>query len=198
MPLSILKTIDTDFSPEFKQAIDAASYIPHTDRRGNHADFGSEITASMEVSLSQNRWLASCGIRARTCLLKKESSLAVFHRKRTEFAKLDLPGKIAASRQAVETFIRDGSSELAKPVYISWGHIPYNLGSWISHDGPKASTAGYDRLLEPMGPIYMAGDHVSHNGRVAKKARLYRQHRAVSQINQMRGYKRPIHGGGAE
>src|SRR5882762_5951526 len=26
MPLSILKTIDTDFSPEFKQAIDAASY----------------------------------------------------------------------------------------------------------------------------------------------------------------------------
>jgi monoamine oxidase len=49
-----------------------------------------------------------------------------------------------------------------------------------------ASTVGYDRLLEPDGPIYMAGDHVSHIVGWQEGAALS-AHRAVSQINQMWG-----------
>lgn len=101
----------------------------------------------------------------------------------TEFANLDLQGKLAASRQAVERLHPGCSRELTKPVYVSWGHIPYNLGSWISHHGPKATSPGDDRLLEPDGPTYMAGDHVSHLVGWQEGAALS-AHRAVLQIHQ--------------
>ena len=65
------------------------------------------------------------------------------------------------------------------------GHVPYNLGSWISHRGPKASAVGHDRLLEPDGPICMAGDYVSHVVGWQEGAALS-VHRAVLQISQMR------------
>jgi monoamine oxidase len=38
--------------------------------------------------------------------------------------------------------------------------IPYNLGSWISGFGRGGTSV--DRLLEPDGRIYFAGDHTSH------------------------------------
>jgi monoamine oxidase len=197
MPLSILKTIDTDFSPAFKQAIDAASYdsaykIAWESRRFWERDYSIYGGISFPKQMVGVVWYPSANLFAEKGIIVAGYSIE----NGTEFAKLDLPGKLAASRQAVEHLHPGCSSELAKPVYISWGHIPYNLGSWISHDGPKASTAGYDRLLEPDGPIYMAGDHVSHMVGWQEGAALS-AHRAVSQINQMRGYKRPIHGGGA-
>jgi monoamine oxidase len=71
-------------------------------------------------------------------------------------------------------------------MYVSWGKIQYNEGSWIRSYGPgqqrapgvrltpqtgqaQSATAartqtnpGYETLIEPDGPIVFAGDHVSH------------------------------------
>jgi monoamine oxidase len=184
MPLSILKTIDTDFSPEFKQAIDAASYdsaykIAWESRRFWEQDYGIYGGISFPKQTVGVVWYPSANLFAEKGIIVAGYSIE----NGTEFAMLDLPGKLAASQRAVERLHPGCSRELAKPVYISWGHIPYNLGSWISHRGQKASTVGYDRLLEPDGPIYMAGDHVSHIVGWQEGAALS-AHRAVSQISQ--------------
>jgi len=187
MPLSILKTIDTDFSPEFKQAIDAASYdsaykIAWESRRFWERDYRIYGGISFPKQIVGVVWYPSANLFAEKGIIVAGYSIE----NGTEFANLDLAGKLAASRQAVEHLHPGCSSDLAKPVYISWGHIPYNLGSWISHGGPKRSAVAFDRLLEPDGPIYMAGDHVSHIVGWQEGAALS-AHRAVSQINQISG-----------
>jgi len=182
LPLSILKTIDTDFSPEFKQAIEGASYdsaykIAWESRRFWEQDYGIYGGISFPKQMVGVVWYPSANLFSETGILIAGYSLE----NGTEFANLDLPGKLAASRQAVDRLHPGCSKELSKPVYVSWGHIPYNLGSWISHRGPKGATPRYDRLLEPDGPIYMAGDHVSHVVGWQEGAALS-AHRAVSQM----------------
>lgn len=184
MPLSILKAIDTDFSPEFKQAIDGASYdsaykIAWESRRFWEQDYSIYGGISFPKQMVGVVWYPSANLFAEKGIIVAGYSLE----NGTEFANLDLQGKLAASRQAVERLHPGCSRELTKPVYVSWGHIPYNLGSWISHHGPKATSPGDDRLLEPDGPTYMAGDHVSHLVGWQEGAALS-AHRAVLQIHQ--------------
>jgi monoamine oxidase len=102
---------------------------------------------------------------------------------RSEIGKLDLAGKLDASRHAIECLHPGYSKELTKPVYVSWGHVPYNLGSWVSHFGAKNALEGYDRLTEPDGAIYLAGDHVSHLVGWQEGAALS-AHRAIGKIDQ--------------
>ncbi len=69
-------------------------------------------------------------------------------------------------------------------MYVTWGQIAHNEGSWIRSYGPGQMRAtfgavgqggqnrnlgfpppvnpGYETLIEPDGPIIFAGDHVSH------------------------------------
>ena len=57
----------------------------------------------------------------------------------TDFGKLpSSEAKIAASRAAVEKLHPGKSKELEKPIYMSWGKVPYSLGSWVSR-GPDVS-----------------------------------------------------------
>jgi monoamine oxidase len=77
------------------------------------------------------------------------------------FGKLpNVQAKLDASRQAIETLHPGHGKELRNPIYVNWGMIPYNLGSWISGFG--RSKVSVERLLEPDGRIYFAGDHTSH------------------------------------
>ena len=78
------------------------------------------------------------------------------------FGKLpSVEAKLNASRQAIEYLHPGHSKELTKPIYVNWGEIPFNLGSWISGFGRRGQP-GLDRLLEPDDRIYFAGDHTSH------------------------------------
>jgi monoamine oxidase len=77
------------------------------------------------------------------------------------FGKLpSMQAKLEASRRSVELLHPGHSKDLRKPVYISWGRIPWNLGSWISfylNDQKTLAT-----LQAPDRRIYFAGDHTSH------------------------------------
>lgn len=46
----------------------------------------------------------------------------------------NLQAKLDASRRSIELLHPAHGKNLANPIYISWGRIPYNLGSWISLD----------------------------------------------------------------
>jgi monoamine oxidase len=96
--------------------------------------------------------------------------------------KMDLAAKLDASRGAVETLHPGHSKELAKPVCVCWGRIPYNLGSWV-HINEPAEYPGYERVLQPDGPIFFAGDHLSHLVGWQEGAALS-AHRAISLLTQ--------------
>ncbi len=74
------------------------------------------------------------------------------------------------------------SKEMAKPIAVRWGHIPYNLGSWVHVDEP-AMFPGYERAIQPDGPIYLCGEHLSHIVGWQEGAALS-AHRAVKLLSQ--------------
>jgi hypothetical protein len=56
-----------------------------------------------------------------------------------------IEAKLAASRAAVEKLHPGKSKELEKPMYMCWGKVPYNLGSWVSR-GPDYPPANESQL----------------------------------------------------
>jgi monoamine oxidase len=99
----------------------------------------------------------------------------------TPFGKLPLQQKFAASRASVEKLHPGHGRELEKPLYVGWGEVPYIEGAWVGSYGPQQpyvepeevtdlghrrggefANTGYTTLLQPDGPIYFAGDHVSY------------------------------------
>ena len=44
---------------------------------------------------------------------------------------------------------------------MSWGNIPFNLGSWISGFG-RQDPKDYAVITQPDRHVYFAGDHTSH------------------------------------
>jgi len=70
-----------------------------------------------------------------------------------------MQAKLDASRRSIELLHPGHSKDLANPVYVSWGLIPHNLGSWISfawNDEKALQT-----LQAPDRRVYFAGDHTS-------------------------------------
>jgi monoamine oxidase len=187
LPLSILKTIDADFSPDFRQAILSASYdsaykIAWESRRFWEQDYSIYGGLSFPKQTVRVVWYPSANLFSDKGVIVSGYGIE----NGTPFEKLDYAGKLAASRQAIEHLHPGCSKELSKPVYVSWGHIPYNLGSWITHFGAKNALPGYQRLLEPDGAVYMAGDHVTHLVGWQEGAALS-AHRAISQIDRALG-----------
>ena len=70
-----------------------------------------------------------------------------------------MQAKLDASRRSIELLHPGHGQDLAKPVYVSWGKIPHNLGSWISlaWNDEKA----LETLQSPDRRVYFAGDHTS-------------------------------------
>jgi monoamine oxidase len=184
LPLSILKTLDADLSPDFKQAVDSASYasaykIAWESRRFWEQDYNIYGGISFLRQTVGVVWYPSARLFSEKGVLVAGYGMG----NGGSFANLDLAAKLNASRQAVEHLHPGHSGELQKPVYVSWEHIPYNLGAWMMSYGRGENSASYERLIEPDGPIYLAGDHVSHMVAWQEGATLS-AHRAVMQIAQ--------------
>jgi monoamine oxidase len=184
LPLSILKTLDTDLSPDLKQAIasvryDSAYKIAWESRRFWEQDYSIYGGISFPKQLVGVVWYPSAELFSQTGVVIAGYGIE----NRSEFGNFDRAAKLEASRQAIEHLHPGYSKELTKPLYVSWGQIPYNLGSWASH---RYDPSVYDRLLEPDGPIYLAGDHVSHVVAWQEGAALS-AHRAIMQIAKLSG-----------
>jgi monoamine oxidase len=71
-----------------------------------------------------------------------------------------MQAKLDASRRSIELLHPGHGKDLSKPVYVSWGHIPHNLGSWIGFEWNDEATL--KTLQTPDRRVYFAGDHTSH------------------------------------
>ncbi|MGA8110495.1 MAG: flavin monoamine oxidase family protein, partial [Acidobacteriaceae bacterium] len=163
MPLSIVRSLDADFSPAVRTAIDDSSY-----------------DSAYKIAWEAPRfWEKEDGIYGGLSYLQQTVNVVWYPSARlfsergvviggysvengTAFGKLpSVQAKLEASRQAIDLLHPGHGKDLSKPVYISWGHIPYNLGSWISGFG-HAGSESLDVLLVPDRRVYFAGDHTSH------------------------------------
>jgi monoamine oxidase len=163
LPLTILKKIDNDFSPELKAAIDGAGYdsaykIAWESRRFWEQESNVYGGLSFVRRPVDTIWYPSAGMFSETGIILGGYGIE----NGSEFGALpDTQSKLAASRQSIELLHPGCSQELKNPIYVSWGHIPYNLGSWVS-GLDVGKPPGYDEWIRPHGRVYFAGDHTSH------------------------------------
>ena len=187
MPLTILRSTPNDFTAPYKKVIDECTYasaykIAWESRRFWEQDYN--IYGGLEfVNVGPSPiWFPSAGLFAERGIVVSGYS----DERNSSFGKLTVEEKFAESRRSIERLHPGHGKELEKPMYVSWGNIAYNEGSWIRSYGPgedrspgvsltrqtgqsKSPSAartqtnpGYETLIEPDGPIIFAGDHVSH------------------------------------
>jgi monoamine oxidase len=192
LPFSILKDMDADFSPDLRQIINASAYdnaykiaweAPRFWER-NFSIYGGISFLDQPVGLV---WYPSSRLFSEKGVVIAGYGLE----SGTPLETMNLAQKLAASRESVEFLHPGHSKDLAKPVCVSWGRIPYSLGAWLSAE-EFSVYPGYERVIQSDDPIFLAGDHVSHIISWQEGAALS-AHRAVSMLTQSQSASRFAH-----
>jgi monoamine oxidase len=206
MPLTILKKTPNDCSAPYKKVIDECTYasaykIAWESRRFWEQDY--HIYGGLEFVKTgcSPIWFPSAGMFTPRGVLVSGYT----EESRSPLEGLTVAQKFEESRKSIERLHPGHGKELEKPMYVSWGKIAHNEGSWIRSYGPGQERAfagltrqtgdqrsaaaarthinpGYETLIEPDGPIIFAGDHVSHLVAWQEGAALSAL-RAVEQVN---------------
>lgn len=196
LPLTILQTIPADFSPRVIAALsdiyyDSAYKIAWESRRFWETEKNIYGGISwLSGGLINTVWYPSGGMfSAKGALIGGYSVEGG-----SAFGSLpSIDAKFAASRAAVEKLHPGRGTELKNPVYVSWGRIPYNLGSWLGGVSSRRGvygggyyTSAYREFLIPDGRIYFAGDHCSHIIAWQEGAALSAQHTVQMIVERIR------------
>ncbi len=190
MPLTILKKTPNDFDAAHKKVIDESTYanaykVAWESRRFWEQDYNIYGGLEFVNAGCSPIWFPSWGLFSDRGIVVSGYT----DETNSAFGKMAMPEKFVESRKSLERLHPGHGKELEKSVYVGWGKIPYNEGSWIRSYGPHQERAqqapgmtpsrqtgagvnptaartqsnpGYDTLTEPDGPIYFAGCHVSH------------------------------------
>ena len=186
LPLTQMKKIPNDCAAPYKKVIEECQYahaykIAWESRRFWEQDYNIYGGLEFVNQGCSPVWFPSAGLFTPRGVLVS----GYFDERTSEFGKLAMPAKLEESRKTIERLHPGHGKELEKPIYVCWGKIPYNEGSWIESYGPNQKRSpgvrinrqgapaapaaehtqtnpGYETLIEPDGPIYFAGDHVSH------------------------------------
>ena len=185
MPLTIARTLDADFSAPIRAILDSVQYdsaykiaweAPRFWEKEANI-FGGISYLQQTVDLvwyPSARFFSPSGIviggysiefgpsvgtlpnlMGKTDLSLREATVNGY-----AFGHLpSMQAKLDASRRSIELLHPGHGKDLANSVYVSWGHIPHNLGSWISlawNDEKALAT-----LQSPDRRVYFAGDHTS-------------------------------------
>jgi monoamine oxidase len=162
MPLTIVRTLDADFSPRVHELLDRVEYdsaykiaweAPRFWEKEQNI-YGGISYLDQTVDLV---WYPSARIFSDKGILIGGYNIE----NQSAFGRLpSLQAKLDASRRAIELLHPGHGKDLDHPIYVSWGHIPYNLGSWISFGWGDAATLA--TLQSADRRVYFAGDHTSH------------------------------------
>ena len=173
LPLTMLRNIPNDFSPQMQRAIADTVYASFYKIAWESPRFW-ETEANIYGGLSflvggpvGVVWYPSADLfSARGVVVSGYGAEAD-----PEFAALpDLAAKLEASRAAIRRLHPGQEGKLEKPIYVSWGRIPHNEGSWVAGN-PTVGNPGnrehyysteYRELIKPDWPFILAGDHTSH------------------------------------
>jgi monoamine oxidase len=164
MPLSVLRSVKADFDPDVRRAILGSSYdsaykiawdAPRFWEK-EYAIYGGLSYLQQTVGVV---WYPSAKFFSERGVIVSGYSIE----NGTPFGRLPtMQAKLNASRHSVELLHPGHGKDLTNPVYVNWGEIPYNLGSWVSGFGRGDSGALRECLLTADRRVYFAGDHTSH------------------------------------
>ena len=189
LPLTILRTMPNDLSPEYKRVIDTCGYagaykIAWEARRFWEQDYNLYGGLSFLAQGCTPVWYPSARLFSPRGVVVAGYS----NETGTPFGELPINRKLEASRASIERLHPGHGRELEKPVYVGWGKVPYNRGSWLQsyslgHDRTEGPDTAYETLIEPDGPITVIGDHCSHIVAWQEGAALS-AHRAIRLLNE--------------
>ena len=186
MPLTILRTTPNDFSAPYKKVIEESKYgaaykIAWESRRFWEQDYNLYGGLSFLNEGCSPVWYPSAGIFSERGVVLSGYG----NETGSDFGRLPMQEKFAESRKSIERLHPGHGKELEKPIYIGWSKVPYNLGSWVRIYGrdSASSKANYETLIQPDGPVYFVGDHVSHIVGWQEGAALS-SHRAIKMIGE--------------
>jgi monoamine oxidase len=186
MPLTVARMLDADFSSDIRAILDSVQYDSAYKVAWDAPRFWEkEKNIFGGISYLQQTidavWYPSAELFSERGVLIAGYSLE------SVSATGKLPNSeamIASSRRSVELLHPGHGNDLSSPVYISWGRIPHNLGSWIS-EGTRLHPAGKSlaTLQQPDRRVYFAGDHTSHLVGWQEGAALS-AHRVINQLGE--------------
>ena len=137
LPLTILKTTPNDFSAPYRKVIEECTYsgaykVAWESRRFWEQDYN--IYGGLEFCNTgcSPVWFPSAGIFSERGVLVSGYTDEVGQ----PFGALTLSEKIAESRKSIERLHPGHGRELEKPLYVGWGKVQWNQGSWIKTYGP--------------------------------------------------------------
>jgi len=165
IPLSVLRTVDTDFPDGLKSALKAVSYAPvgkiglQMGRRFWEEDdhiYGGHVLTDIKgintISLPSSGWQHKKGVLLgyyHYALDAIEVS-ALTPSERAEFA-------VAAGEKIFPPY----RSAFESAFSVAWHRVKYNLGGWAEWDAAGRKNA-YPVLLEGAGRVLLAGEHLSY------------------------------------
>ena len=187
MPLTILRSVPNDFAAPYKKVFDECTYaaaykVAWESRRFWEQDYNIYGGLEFVNTGCSPIWFPSAGMFTEKGVVVSGYT----DESNSPFGKLAMAAKFDESRKSIERLHPGHGHELEKPVYVGWGKMPYNEGSWIRSYAPNeqrapgiavapqtgqarnpgaartASNAGYETLIQPDGRLILAGDHVSH------------------------------------
>jgi monoamine oxidase len=165
IPLSVLRSIDSDFSDGFKTAIKAVSYAPvgkiglQMKRRFWEEDdhiYGGHVLTDMKgintISLPSSGWQQKKGV-----------VLGYYH---YALDAIEVSGLSPAERAefavaAGEKIFPPYREAYESAISVAWHRVQYNLGGWAEWDEAGRKQA-YPVLLEGEGRVVLAGEHLSY------------------------------------
>ena len=186
LPIPILAKTPSDISAPYKKIFAETTYasaykIAWESRRFWEQDYNIYGGLEFVNTGCSPIWFPSAGLFSERGVLVSGYS----DERGTPFAGLSLKDKFEESRQSIERLHPGHGKELEKPMYVSWGQMQYNEGSWLRSFTPTEKAPGvtltrqtgqaanpgfsrtqtnpaYEQLIQPDGPIIFAGDHCSH------------------------------------
>jgi monoamine oxidase len=165
IPLSVLRTIDADFSDAFKGALKAVSYAPvgkiglQMKRRFWEEDdqiYGGHVLTDLKgintISLPSSGWQSNKGVL-----------LGYYHYAldAIEVSALTPAERAEFAVSAGEKIFPPYRAAFENAFSVAWHRVQYNLGGWAEWDDAGRQKA-YPVLLEGEGRVLLAGEHLSY------------------------------------
>src|SRR5215470_13373286 len=165
LPVKMLQSIENDFSPQVRKAIQDTRYtdsykIAWESKRFWETEYniygGISWLSDGPINMV---WYPSGYLHNEFGVLLSGYGMQSIK----EFNELpNLESKLTASRAAVERLHPGHGQDLHSPMFVVWEKIPFNQGAWISGASGEYYKGPYNAFLEPDERIYFAGDYCSH------------------------------------
>lgn len=171
IPLTVLRNIPSDFSPEMQQAIAGVAYYQFgkTGLQFNRRFWEEDENIFSGITYTNQTinqiWYPSYGYQSNKGVLVSGYHFAYdgFYSESDAIAigKLPVDQRISLVLSQGSKIHPQYNDHFENGVSVFWPKIPYNLGAWSNYT-TETRQQYYPRLNQPDGNIYLAGEHLSY------------------------------------